>query len=125
MISKLLAENSGQCHSLPLLFLILAEELDTEAYISYSPQHSFVKFKDDKGKWYDAELTQGAIVTDDFYMGSGFIKADAIRNGLFLEPRNIRQSIAHTLNILSRDWISLSSLLTKAFLCCIFVVRQI
>ena len=28
-------------------------------------------------------------------------------------------------HILSRDWISLSSLLTKAFLCCIFVVRQI
>ncbi|WP_237040771.1 hypothetical protein, partial [Phocaeicola faecalis] len=24
-----------------------------------------------------------------------------------------------------RNWISLSSLLTKAFLCCIFVVRQI
>ena len=105
MISKLLAENSGQCHSLPLLFLILAEELDTEAYISYSPQHSFVKFKDDKGKWYDAELTQGAIVTDDFYMGSGFIKADAIRNGLFLEPRNIRQSIAHTLNDLSSYYV--------------------
>ena len=28
-------------------------------------------------------------------------------------------------HILCRDWISLSSLLTKAFLCCIFVVRQI
>ena len=32
MVSKLLAQNTEQCHSMPLLFLILAEELETEAF---------------------------------------------------------------------------------------------
>ena len=48
-VSKLLFTNKGQCHSMPLLYLILAEELGAEAYLSFSPNHSFIKFKDERG----------------------------------------------------------------------------
>ena len=37
MVSKLLIQNTGQCHSLPLLYLILAEELGAKAHLSFSP----------------------------------------------------------------------------------------
>lgn len=101
MVSKLLTNNAGQCHSMPLLFLILAEEMDVEAFWCFSPNHSFIKFKDKKNRWYNIELTQGALVTDDFYMNSGFIKSKAIQNGIYLNPLSARQTIAHLLNDLS------------------------
>ena len=106
MVSKLLSKNTGQCHSMPLLFLILAEELKTEAFGCFSPSHSFIKFQDKQNRWYNIELTQGAVVTDDFYMNSGFIKSKAIQTGIYLNPRTMKQTIAHMLNDLSAYYIS-------------------
>lgn len=106
MVSKLLSQNTGQCHSMPLLFLILAEEMGTEAHWCFSPSHSFIKFRDKQNRWYNIELTQGAIVTDDFYMNSGFIKSKAIQTGIYLNPRTPKQAIAHLLNDLSLYYIS-------------------
>lgn len=106
MVSKLLSENTGQCHSLPLLFLVLAEEMGAEAFWCFSPSHSFVKFKDKENRWYNIELAQGAIVTDDFYMNSGFIKAKAIQTGIFLNPQTRVQTIAEMLNDLSFYYVS-------------------
>ena len=57
-VSKLMATHSGQCHSLPLLFLLLAEEWNVEAYLSFSPNHSFVRFKDANGNMRNIELTR-------------------------------------------------------------------
>ena len=106
MVSKLLAKNTGQCHSMPLLFLILAEELETEAFWCFSPSHSFIKFQDKQNRWYNIELTQGAVVTDDFYMNSGFIKSKAIQTGIYPNPQTMKQTIAHMLNDLSAYYIS-------------------
>ena len=106
MVSKLLAQNTEQCHSMPLLFLILAEELETEAFWCFSPSHSFIKFQDKQNRWYNIELTQGAVVTDDFYMNSGFIKSKAIQTGIYPNPQTMKQTIAHMLNDLSAYYIS-------------------
>ncbi|KAA5533664.1 hypothetical protein F0919_14095 [Taibaiella lutea] len=38
-VTKLMNTNFGQCHSMPLLYAILAEELGTETYLSASPSH--------------------------------------------------------------------------------------
>lgn len=97
-VSKLLITNMGQCSSIPKLFLILAEELNAEAYLSQSPNHSFVKFKDNTGKWYNAELTSGVLASDDFYMNSGFVKAEAIRNGIYLSTLTKEQVLAQILS---------------------------
>lgn len=106
MVSKLLSKNTGQCHSMPLLFLILAEEMDAEAFWCFSPSHSFIKIKDKQERWYNIELTQASVVTDDFYMNSGFIKSKAIQSGIYLNPLTPRQAIAHLLNDLSFYYIS-------------------
>lgn len=108
MVSKLLVKNTGQCHSMPLLYLILAEELGAKAHLSLSPSHSFVKIQDSQGNWYNLELTQGAVATDDFYVGSGYIKTEAIRNQLYLAPLSSRELIAQQL-------IDLSSYYTRKY----------
>lgn len=106
MVSKLLIQNTGQCHSLPLLYLILAEELGAKAHLSFSPNHSFIKIQDNQGDWHSLELTRGAIATDDFYMGSGFIRSEALRNKLYLQPLSVKELIAHSLNDLSMYYVN-------------------
>jgi len=44
-VTKLMNTNFGQCHSMPLLYGILAEELGAKAYLSASPSHLFIKYR--------------------------------------------------------------------------------
>jgi hypothetical protein len=96
-VSKLLNTGHGNCHSLPLLYLILCEATGAEAYLAYSPSHSYIKFKDKANNWYNLELTNGHIVTDAFIVGSGFISAEAIKSGLYMKPQSKKQTVAECL----------------------------
>jgi hypothetical protein len=95
-VSKLLLQHSGQCHSMPLLYLLLAEELKAKAWLSYSPNHSFIKFMV-KGKMQNYETTNGHFTTDAFALQSGFIKAEALANKVYLDTLSKKQLIAHCL----------------------------
>jgi hypothetical protein len=96
-VTKLMRSGSGQCVSMPLYYLVLAEAAGAEAYRAFSPQHTFVKIKDDKGVWYNLELTCNAILSDVHYMNSSYMKAEAIRNRIYLEPMDTKETIAHLL----------------------------
>jgi hypothetical protein len=96
-ITKLMRTGVGQCHSMPLYFLILAEEMGAVAYLSFAPRHSFVKIKDKNGAWYNLEVTCAAILTDAHYMNHNYIKAEALQNRLYLEPLDKTSAIAQML----------------------------
>lgn len=104
-VSTLLSTNTGQCHSMPLLYLIMAERLDTKAYLSYAPRHSFVKIRDDKGAWYNLELTCRSVLSDYHYINSSYIKSEAIRNKLYLSPLSKKETVASTLVSLGRYYL--------------------
>ncbi|SFF57861.1 hypothetical protein [Thermoflexibacter ruber] len=95
-VSKLLLQHSGQCHSMPLLYLLLAEELGAKAWLSYSPNHSFIKFMVN-GRLQNYETTNGHFTTDAFALSSGFIKAEALANKVYLDTLSKKQLIAHCL----------------------------
>ncbi|CAG5086806.1 hypothetical protein [Parvicella tangerina] len=101
-VSKLMFENSGQCKSLPLYYLILVEELGGSAYLSLSPSHSFIKVKDNKGNFYNVELTNGRLSSDSWIVGSGYIKAEAIKGGIYLDTMNKEQVVANCLTDLAQ-----------------------
>lgn len=105
-VTKLLSSHKGQCHSLPLLYLILCEKVGAEASLAFSPQHSYVKFKDKNNNWYNLELTQGVMTTDAFIIGSGFISAAAIKHGIYMQPQTKEQLIAHCLSDLASGYVS-------------------
>ena len=100
-VSKLLKEGSGQCHSLPLLFLVLCEKIGAEAHLAFAPNHSFVKFQDKKSKWHNIELTNSMLVSDHFMIESGYIKAEAMQNKIYLEPLSKKQVVVQCLNDLA------------------------
>ena len=97
-VVKLLATHKGQCHSLPLLYLILCEAAGAEAYLAYSPQHSYIKIRDKYGEWFNIELTVRQFTTDASVVGSGYVTSEAIKNGIYLEPQTKLQNIANCLN---------------------------
>ncbi|MDR1112697.1 MAG: hypothetical protein LBL18_02910 [Bacteroidales bacterium] len=101
-VTRLMQSGEGQCYSMPLYYLILAEAINAEASWVFSPHHSFIKIEDEQGAWCNLELTCGAILSDVHYINSGYIKAEAIRNKLFLEPMNKSQTVAELLLNLAR-----------------------
>lgn len=85
-VSKLMQTGTGQCHSLPLLYLILADEMDIDAHLAFSPSHSYVKFQDQIGNWHNMELTNHVLTSDQFVMHSGFVKSEAMMNQVYMHP---------------------------------------
>ena len=96
-VSKLLSTGKGQCNSLPRLYLILAEEIGAEAYLSLSPNHSYIKFRDEDGNWYNVELTNGMFTTDSMILQSGFIKSEALQKGIYMEQLTSKQLFSQLL----------------------------
>ena len=96
-VSKLLATGKGQCNSLPRLYLILAEEIGAEAFLSLAPNHSYIRFRDDYDNWYNVELTNGMFTTQTFILQSGYIKSEALQNEIFMQKMSSKQLLAQLL----------------------------
>lgn len=97
-VTKLLRTGKGQCNSLPRLYLILAEEIDAEAFLSLSPNHSYIKFRDEDNNWYNVELTNGMFTTDSSILQSGFIKSEALQNGIYMQQMTNKQLLSQLLS---------------------------
>ncbi len=93
-VSKVLATGSGQCYSMPQLYLLLAEELGGKAWLSFSPDHSFIKFKDEHNQWYNLELTNGNVVSESWMMASGYMTIESIQNDIYLDTLSLKETIA-------------------------------
>lgn len=104
-ITKLLKTGTGQCHSMPLLYLILANEIDAEAYLSLSPNHSYIRFPDDNGKWYNIELTNGMFSTTSYILQSGYIKSEALQNKIYMQNLSSKELMAQQLVDLAQGYI--------------------
>ncbi len=103
-VSKVLKTHSGQCRSLPLLYLIIAEELKTNAYWTFSPSHTFIRFQLNNGNWQNVELTNGRLSSDTWVLGSGFVKSEALTSKIYMDTVDKKQSIAMLLADLSAEY---------------------
>lgn len=103
-VTKLMKSKKGQCHSLPLLYLILAEQLGVDAYLSFAPQHSYIRLQGANGNWYNLELTVGRYSSDSWLTGSGFIKAEALLHKMYMDTLGKRDVIAGCLFDLAKGY---------------------
>jgi hypothetical protein len=104
-VTKLLQTNSGQCHSMPLLYLTLAEQIGAVAYLSQSPNHSYIKFQDEKGKWYNLELTNGMFTVPSFILNNGFIRSEAIQNNIYMQNMTKKELLSQFFTDLASGYI--------------------
>lgn len=105
-VSKLLKTGSGQCHSMPLYYLMLAEAMNTEAYLSLAPNHSYIRFVDDEGTMRNMELTNGMFPTDNAFLESGYIKSEALQNKIYLENLTKKELLGMAYFDLARGYVS-------------------
>nr|WP_314496827.1 hypothetical protein [uncultured Chryseobacterium sp.] len=104
-VSKLLKTGSGQCHSMPLLYLMLAEEMNAEAHLAYAPNHTYIKFMDEDGEWQNAELTNGIFTTNSLILESGYIKSEALQNDIYMKSLSKKELLAQIYADLANGYI--------------------
>lgn len=92
-VSKLLYSSLGNCHSLPFLYKILADEIGTIAHVALAPNHFYIKQNTISTGWYNTELTSNSFPIDAWIMSSGNITLEAIQNGLYLRALSEKEMI--------------------------------
>ncbi|MBE2288937.1 MAG: hypothetical protein IAE95_05240 [Chitinophagaceae bacterium] len=96
-LTKCLATGSGQCSSLPAVYLVLAEAVGGKAYLTTAPQHSFIKYPDNRGIIQNYEPTSHWKISNKWYFDNLDITPTALRNRLYLDTLNTKQVIADQL----------------------------
>lgn len=105
-VTKVLSDNSGQCHSLPLFAKIVADELNTKAYLSYAPDHLYLQFTNKNGKPYSFETTNGYNTSMSWVMQSGYISSIALKNHLYMDTLTDVQMLSLCLVDLAHGYIA-------------------
>ncbi|WP_291584737.1 hypothetical protein [Bacteroides sp.] len=93
-ISTLVVTRKGNCHSLPLFYKLLTEELGEKSWLALAPNHAYIKLHNQADGWYNVELTSGQFPTDVWIKASGYIHTDAIRNGIYMDTLSLKATVA-------------------------------
>ncbi|MFA6058263.1 MAG: hypothetical protein WC756_08685 [Taibaiella sp.] len=94
-VTKCLATGGGQCNSMPMVYLLLAEKLNTPAYLSFAPQHALVKYIDNSGETINYEATNNWRINNLWYQENLFISPDAVRSGIYLDTLSKQKIVAN------------------------------
>lgn len=105
-VSQLLKTGRGNCHSLPFLYKILAEETETNVSLALAPSHMYLKAHSANHKvgGYNIELTGKAHPIDGWIVTTSYISTDAIRSNLYMDDLNLKESIVLTLLDLAQGY---------------------
>ncbi|MCC5922104.1 MAG: hypothetical protein LAT68_17215 [Cyclobacteriaceae bacterium] len=93
-VTKLMKTKSGNCHSMPYYYKILAKEIGAEAYLALAPNHIYIKHKDENGQWTNLELTNGGFPRDQWIIKQMAISVEAIKNEIYMTPLSETENIA-------------------------------
>jgi hypothetical protein len=93
-VTKMLLSGKGQCHSLPLGYLMVAEQVGAKAWLAIAPQHYFVRFMDANGNLLNFETTSGSLVSNTWLTQSSYINAQALQNRTYLDTLSQRNLYA-------------------------------
>ena len=76
------------------MYKILANEVNVEAFIATAPMHCFINHKDEKGQWWNLELTSGTFSRTSFIMESFNVSDAGMESGLYMKPLTDKESVA-------------------------------
>jgi len=93
-VSTLLSTHKGNCHSLPYLYKIIADEVGAKCWLALAPNHLYIKNYSKRDGWFNTELTSGEFPIDAWLTTTGYINLASIQNGLYCDTLSNQQSIA-------------------------------
>ncbi|MCD9227962.1 hypothetical protein LPV64_03725, partial [Ralstonia pseudosolanacearum] len=99
LLSNYLETRKGQCISMPLLFMFVAQRLGMEVALALAPNHTFVMLKNDGGAWLNLETTaDGAPTRLETYQRQRPMSKRALDNGSYMRPLSKRETVASMSN---------------------------
>lgn len=117
-VTKTLATGTGQCHTFPVVYLILSEALNAEAFLAYNPRHSFIRFKNGNGVLQNYETTVDRLLVNSFYLQTLPVMAGAQKNNVYIHNLTKKQVVATVLyelasNFIREHWVADEQLIHK------------
>lgn len=103
-VTKLLVTHSGNCHSLPYLYKILADETGAKTWLSLAPNHIYLKQRDLKDGFYNTELTSYTFPTDGWLMASGYVSKETVVSGIYMDTLSAKQDVVLCLVDLAKGY---------------------
>ncbi len=103
-VTKLLDTRKGNCHSLPMLYKILADEMGADAHLAIAPMHMYIKHLDYNNQWLNLELTSADFPSDGHIMSESGISIEAVKNEIYMHPMNEGQTMAYCMLYLAQNY---------------------
>ena len=103
-VTKMFVTNKGNCHSLAYLYKILSDEVGARSWLALAPNHIYIRNYSEGIGWYNSELTSGIFPTDAWVATTGYVSADAIRSGVYMDTLDNQQSIALCMLDLAKEY---------------------
>ena len=95
LLHNYLANRLGQCVSMPILFLILAERIGLHVALSAAPSHLFVRYSSPSGRIINIETTSGGHPAREQWFRQNFPISDrAIETGIYMRSLTKREAVA-------------------------------
>ncbi len=95
LLATFLRTRRGNCVSMPILFLILAERMGVNVALSTAPLHIFARYTDATGRKFNIECTDGAhVMRDDWYRQKTPMTDRAIQSGLYMTTLTRTEAMA-------------------------------
>jgi regulator of sirC expression with transglutaminase-like and TPR domain len=95
LLHNYLRTRLGQCVSMPVLFLILAERLGLEVALCAAPDHILVRYTDETGRTHNIEASSGGHPARDEWICEQLRISDrALASGIYLRTLTRREGIA-------------------------------
>ncbi len=119
-VLSLLSTYKGNCHAMPFLYKIIADELHIKSYFAYAPNHLYIKLFNEKYGWYNVELTSAEFPIDAWIMATGYIHLDAIQHGIYMDTIGNEKAIAMCFIDLAQGYIRKTHSVDYSFVikCC-------
>lgn len=103
-VAHLLDEGSGNCFALASLFHIFSERLSSDARLCTAPGHIYIRHADDKGIFYNVELSSRSFPGTGTIETLTYTPEQATRNNISLRELDLKQSIALCLVYLAKGY---------------------
>jgi RHS repeat-associated protein len=106
-VTKLLYEQTGNCHSLPALYKIIADEVGVAAWLAIAPNHTYIKQWSDKTGWYNTELTTGRFPFDAEMKHNSYVKTEAIAAGVYMDTLSAKETVSYVITDLAQGYVKM------------------
>jgi regulator of sirC expression with transglutaminase-like and TPR domain len=95
LLSHYLATRKGQCVSMPILFLAVAQRMGMDVALALAPNHSFVMLRGDDGQWLNLETTgTGAPTKIETYQRQFPMSPASLEQGAYMRPLMKKEAVA-------------------------------